>query len=77
MVKCKTEQCGWPLFLDIIGPVEKFKHAVVPPMGRFTITCPECKIPQSYGAFDVEEMNVENPPKDYRCREFLEAIRTA
>ena len=76
-VKCKTEGCGVVLTLDVIGREEKFRHAVLPPLAPFTLTCCECKKPNSYTMSDVNECNVENPDLNFRCREFLEAIEKA
>ena len=76
-VTCKTDKCGWLLFLDTIGPKGDFRHSLAPPVESFTVTCPECKTPHLYGQSDLEERNLEDPPKDYRCQEFLEAVRKA
>ena len=63
------------LFLDIIGPVQKFRHTLLPPLSPFTVTCPECSQANSYGASNVDENILKDPPKDYRCREFIQAIQ--
>jgi hypothetical protein len=76
-VTCKTSGCNWLLFLDIIGQKDRAVRAKIPPLEPFTVTCPECKTPHSYGPSDLEERNLEDPPRDYRCMEFLEAVRKA
>ena len=76
-VTCKAEGCGCLLFLDIIGRYDPVRFSVLPPFASFKITCPQCETEHRYGPLDVEERNLEDPPKDYRCREFLEAIRRA
>jgi hypothetical protein len=76
-VICENKDCGQTLFLDVIGPYEKFRVTYLPIFTRFKITCPDCKIENSYGMSDVKEKNLLNPPKDYRCKEFLDAIKAA
>jgi hypothetical protein len=76
-VTCKAKGCGCLLFLDIISPARKFRHALLPPISTFTVTCPECNKANLYGASNVDERVLKDPPKDYRCREFLEAIQKA
>jgi hypothetical protein len=75
VVVCKTQSCKFPLFLDVIGPKNRSLHAVVPPCLPFKITCQECKVEHLYSQSDLEEHNLENPPSDYRCLEFREAVR--
>ena len=77
VVVCKTEKCKVTLFLDVIGPRNRSLHAVVPPCLPFKITCPECKVEHLYRQSNLEEHNLENPPTDYRCMEFREAVRLA
>jgi hypothetical protein len=74
-VTCKTKGCDCLLFLDIIGPAQDFRITLLPPLGPFTVICPECNKENSYGASNVEEKILKDPPKDYRCREFLRAIQ--
>jgi hypothetical protein len=74
-VTCKTKGCGCLLFLDVIGPAQKFRHTLLPPLSTFVATCPECKEAHSYGASNVDEKILKDPPKDYRCLEFLKAIQ--
>ncbi len=74
---CKNEKCGQTLLLEVIGPAEKFRRRYLPLLTRFKITCPDCKVENSYGHSDVIEKNLLNPPKDYRYKEFLNAIRSA
>ena len=74
---CKNEKCGQTLFLDVIGPAEKFRVSLLPPFLSFKITCPDCKTENSYGPSNVEEQCLLNPPKDYRCKEFVDALRAA
>jgi hypothetical protein len=74
---CKNKECAETLFLDVIGPAEKHRFAVLPPFASFKITCPDCRVEDFYSPSDVEEKNLNNPPMDYRCREFLDAIAAA
>jgi hypothetical protein len=76
-VICKTKECGQTLFLDVIGPAEKYRRTRLPPFAPFNVTCEACKTEYSYGTSDVEEQNLKNPPRDYRCKEFLDALRAA
>lgn len=76
-VFCKTKDCGLPLFLDVIGPKGDFRHAVTPTFHPFSVTCPKCNTANIYGPFDLTEQNLEDPPQDYRCREFLDALHKA
>jgi hypothetical protein len=73
-VNCKTDGCGVCLTLDVIGLEDKFKHALLPQLVPFSVTCCECKKDHSYTAADVEERNVENPSLTTRCVAFLDAI---
>jgi hypothetical protein len=72
-VTCKTECCNWLLFLDVIGLRNRALHALAPPCKPFTIGCPECRVEHLYVQSDLEEHNLENPPKGY-CKEFRDAI---
>lgn len=76
-VYCKTDGCGVCLTLQVIGPDEKFKHALLPPIAPFTVTCCECQKADTYTAAEVEERNVENPSLTNPCVEFLDAIAKA
>ena len=76
-VVCKVDNCRCLLFLDVVGPANDFKHGLLPPLTPFKISCPECKMLNSYFFRDVDEKVLKNPPMDYRCGEFLTAIRTA
>jgi hypothetical protein len=77
VVACKTQSCKFPLFLDVIGLRNRSLHAVVPPCLGFKITCQECRVEYLYSQSDLEEHNLENPPSDYRCTEFREAVGLA
>ena len=74
---CKNEKCGQTLLLEVIGPAEKFRRPYLPLLTKFKITCPDCKIENSYDMSDVKEKNLLNPPKEYRCIEFLNALKAA
>ena len=74
---CKNKECGQTLFLDVIGPTERYRFAMLPPFASFKITCPDCKTENAYGLTDVEEKNLQDPPNDYRCKEFLDALGAA
>ncbi len=76
-VKCKTDGCGVYLTLDVIGPDAKFRHALLPPIVPFTVTCCECQKAHVYTASDVEERNIDSPSLTYRSVEFLDAIAKA
>ena len=76
-VKCKTGGCGVCLTLDVIGPDEKFRHTVLPPLMPFSVTCPDCKRSHTYTASDVEERNIENPSRTNPSIAFLDAIAKA
>jgi hypothetical protein len=76
-VKCKTDGCGVRLTLDVIVPGEKFKHALLPPIAPFSVTCCECKKAHAYTAADVEERKVENPSLTSPCVALLDAIAKA
>jgi hypothetical protein len=76
-VKCKTEACGVCLTLDVIGPAEMYRHALLPPLLSFTITCCECERAHSYTAADVEERSVENSSLPDSSIAFLDALAKA
>lgn len=76
-VNCKTDGCGVCLTLDVIGPDEKFKHTLLPPLMPFSVTCCDCKKSHTYTASDVEEKNIENPSLTNPCIAFLDAIAKA
>lgn len=76
-VLCKTDGCGVCLTLHVIGPDEKFKHTLLPPVAPFSITCCECKKAHEYTAADVDERNVENPSLTNPSIAFLDAIAKA
>jgi hypothetical protein len=81
-VSCKTNGCmvaGEPtvLFLDIIGPKDRTRRAIVPPFDSFTVTCEECKAENQFFPGDLEERNLVESPRDYRCGEFLKAVHDA
>lgn len=76
-VKCKTGGCGVCLTLAVIGPNEKFRFTVLPPIVPFTLTCCDCEKARVYTASDVEEKNVENPSLTYVCIPFHDAISKA
>jgi hypothetical protein len=76
-VNCKTAGCGVCLTLHVIGPDEKFKHTLLPPVVPFSVTCCECEKPHEYSAADVEERNVENPSLTNPSIAFLDAIAKA
>lgn len=76
-VNCKTDGCGVCLTLDVIGPDEKFRHTLLPPIAPFTVTCCDCVKAHEYTAADVEERNIENPSLTNPCIAFLDAIAKA
>lgn len=76
-VNCKTDGCGVCLTLGVIGPGENYKHALLPPIPPFNLTCCDCKKPHSYSVSDIEERNVENPSLTTPCVPFLDAIEKA
>lgn len=76
IIACKTGGCGEVLFLDRIGPADKFAHTLLPPVARFIVTCPTCTNSHDYGHSDVKEADLENPPNG-RCSTFVEAMRKA
>jgi hypothetical protein len=57
----------------VIGPQNRAVHAVVPACRPFKVTCPECNTENLYGQSDLEEHNLEDPPKGC-CKEFVDAI---
>jgi len=73
-VRCKSEGCGTNLILGRSKPKEKYKHAALPPLLRFSLTCSECKKTHLYTALDVEDNDIGDISPVHESREFHEAI---
>lgn len=73
-VKCKTEDCGVCLTLDVIGQDEKYEPTLLPPLDPFSVTCCECNAAHTYTVADVEEQKVKNPSLTKPCIAFLNAV---
>jgi hypothetical protein len=73
VVRCKTKDCKF-LYLDVIaGSREKYAHGLHPVFDPFQVGCRECGAEHAYSQPDLEEHNLEDPPKGF-CKEFRDAI---
>ena len=75
-VECKTAGCSMYIFLDVIGPRNREFHALKPHCKPFIIGCSECRVEHLYRQSDLEEHNLENPPRG-SCKPFRDALAAA
>jgi len=75
VVNCKTKDCKY-LYLDRAGSNNRAFHGLHPVFDDFKATRPKCGIEYTYSQPDLEEHNLDDPPKGY-CKEFRDAIEQA